>query len=316
MAHQTLKVGLQLPQIEGLRGPSVRGWSELLEISRVAEDIGMDSLWVSDHLLYQLEGEDRGRGCWEVWSLISALAASTKRVELGTLVLAMGWRNPTLLAKMADTVDEISGGRLILGLGAGYHRREYEAFGFSFDHRVSRFEEGIQIVHSLLREGAVDFEGRYYTARECELRPRGPRANGPPILIGTAKPRMLGLTARYADLWNAYYDDIHNQVSGLERIQPAVDAACREAGRDPGTLERTVTLLVADATADPWWDRLPVEQLEGAAPLLPLSGSADELAEQFALYHARGISQIQICLEPTTPASVEALAPILERLKR
>lgn len=316
MPNDKLKIGFQIPQIEGIRGPGVRGWPELLEISKVAEDIGMDSLWISDHLIYQLEGEEQGRGCWEVWSLLSALAASTQRVELGTLVLALGWRNPALLAKMADTVEEISGGRLILGLGAGYHKVEYDAFGFPFDYRVSRFEEGIQIIRGLLRDGEIDFEGKFYSARDCELRPRGPRESGPPILMGTIKPRMLRIAARYADAWNAYYDDVHNQVEGLDRLQPLVDDACKEEGRDPKTMERTVTLLLADSSADPWWDRLPVEQLHGEGPLVPITGAPEVIAEQFLAYHGRGVSHIQICLEPTTAKTVEALSAVLEEVAK
>src|SRR5438046_2801072 len=127
---------------------------------------------------------------WEGWSLLSALAASTRRVELGTLVVATSFRNPALLAKIADTVDEISGGRLVLGLGAGWHEPEYLAFGYPFDHRVSRFAEAIAIIHGLLRDGCVDFDGTYSSPRDCELRPRGPRPQGPPIMIGSTSPRM------------------------------------------------------------------------------------------------------------------------------
>ena len=207
-----LKIGLMLPQTEGMRGPGVRGWSEVSAMAQLAEQVGFDALWLVDHLLYKLEGEDEGRGVWEVWSLLSAIAAQTSRVELGTLVLAMGWRNPALLAKMVDTVEEISGGRLILGLGSGYHKYEYDAFGFPFNYKVSRFEEAIQILHGLLRNGEVDFEGKFHFARECVLKPRGPRPQGPPILMGTVQPRMMACMAKYADLWNAYYDDTHNKV--------------------------------------------------------------------------------------------------------
>ena len=273
---RSLKVGLMLPQTEGIRGPGVRGWKEVKEMAVLAEQAGFDSLWLVDHLSYMLDGEDRARGAWEVWSLLSAIAATTSRVELGTLVLSMGWRNPALLAKMADTVEEISGGRLILGLGSGYHKFEYDAFGFPYNYRVSRFEEAIQIVHGLLRTGKIDFEGKYHRARECELRPRGPRTGGPPILIGSTKPRMLAMTAKYADSWNAYYDDTHNQVDGIRRLRPIIDAACREQGRDPATLERTVTVLMADSTADPWWDRLPTTQITVQPPLVPLTGTPRE----------------------------------------
>jgi alkanesulfonate monooxygenase SsuD/methylene tetrahydromethanopterin reductase-like flavin-dependent oxidoreductase (luciferase family) len=311
---RSLKVGIMLPQTEGLRGPGVRSWKEINEMAVVAEQVGFDSVWLVDHLLYKLDGEDKARGVWEVWSLLSAIAATTSRVELGTLVLAMGWRNPALLAKMADTVEEISGGRLILGLGSGYHRFEYDAFGFPYNYKVSRFEEAIQIVHGLLRDGQVDFEGKYYSARECELLPRGPRDGGPPILIGSTSPRMMAAMAKYADCWNAYYDDTHNQVDGIRRLRPIIDAACREQGRDPATLERTVTVLMADSTADPWWDRLPSEQTEGQAPLVPLTGPAESIAEVLRQYEQEGIAHVQICLDPTTSDNIEKLAPILEAL--
>ncbi len=311
---RSLKVGLMLPQIEGMRGPGIRGWKEVNEMAVLAEQVGFDSLWLVDHLLYRLDGEDRARGVWEVWSLLSAIAATTSRVELGTLVLAMGWRNPALLAKMAATVEEISGGRLLLGLGSGYHKFEYDAFGFPYNYRVSRFEEAIQIVHCLLRNGEIDFEGKYYRARECELRPRGPRTGGPPILIGTIKPRMLAVTAKYADSWNAYYDDTHNRVDGIRRLRPIIDAACREQGRDPATLERTVTVLMADSTADPWWDRLPSAQTAGQSPLVPLNGTPEAVAEVLREYEREGIAHVQISLEPTTCKTIEGLVPVLEAL--
>ena len=309
---RSLKIGLLLPQAEGMRGPGVRGWREVSDMARVAEDVGFDSLWLVDHLLYKLDGEDDARGVWEVWSLLSAIAAVTNRVEIGTLVLAMGWRNPALLAKMADTVEEISDGRLILGLGSGYHKHEYDAFGFPFSYKVSRFEEAIQILHGLLRNGEVDFEGKYHFARECELKPRGPRPQGPPILMGTVQPRMMACMAKYADLWNAYYDDTHNKVDGIRRLRPIVDQACTHEGRDPATLERTVTALVADANADPWWDKLPTENWVEEGPLVPLAGAPEEIAKVLLEYQREGIAHLQICLEPTTSESIEAFARVLE----
>lgn len=311
-----LKVGLMLPQTEGIRGPGVRRWGQVAEMARVAEEVGFDSLWMVDHLLYKLDGEDSGRGVWECWSMLSALAAITSRVELGTLVLAMGWRNPALLAKMGDTVEEISGGRLILGLGSGYHRHEYDAFGFPFGYKVSRFEEAIQIVHGLLRDGRVDFEGKYHRARECELKPRGPRPQGPPILIGTQHPRMMACMAKYADLWNGYYDYIKNSVEGVRGLRILIDEACRQAGRDPATLERTVTVLIADSSADPWWDRMPASYEKDDVPLMPLTGAPEAIAQTLLEFQAEGISHVQICLEPTTCETIEAMGPMLEAVER
>jgi alkanesulfonate monooxygenase SsuD/methylene tetrahydromethanopterin reductase-like flavin-dependent oxidoreductase (luciferase family) len=209
-------------------------------MARLAEDVGFDSVWNNDHLYYRFgEPDDPTRGTWECWSLLSALAAVTSRVEIGTLVVGTGFRNPALLAKAADAVDDISGGRLLLGLGAGYHEPEYRAFGYPFDHLVGRFEEALIIIHTLLREGKIDFNGKYYQARECELVPRLSPRQGPPILMGprASSPRMLGLMARYADYWTTF---LVNTLETYRPMKEAVDAACVKAGRDPATLTRVI----------------------------------------------------------------------------
>ena len=169
-AH-ALKVGLLLSVAEGSAGGR---WTNLKAMAQHAEAAGFDSLWIADHFMIPGGSDEPPHGRWECWSILSSLAAVTTRIELGTLVTCTSFRNPALLAKMLDTVEEISDGRLILGLGAGYYEPEYRAFGFPFDHRLDRFEEALQIVHGLLRNGAIDFQGRYYEARDCELRPRGP----------------------------------------------------------------------------------------------------------------------------------------------
>ena len=169
-AQHPFKIGIQLPETEY----EVR-WSELKAMAQLAESAGFDSLWVGDHLLYR--DEEGTRGPWEAWSQLAALAAVTERMELGPLVAATSFHNPAMLAKKAATLDEISGGRLILGLGAGWNETEYSAYGFPYDHRVDRFAEAFTIIRTLLREGAIDFDGQFYQARDCELLPRGPRGN-------------------------------------------------------------------------------------------------------------------------------------------
>src|SRR5215216_3659600 len=203
-ATNRLQLGLELRNGE-LRWPGggrTVGWSELREMAIIAEAVGFDTLFVADHLLFRnspplVMPEGESRGVWEAWTLLSPLAEATSRVALGPFVACTSFRNPALLARMADTLDEVSGGRLILGLGAGWHQPEFDAFGYPFDHRASRFAEAIQIIVPLLREGRVDFRGQYYRADDCELRPRGPRPNGPPIWIGAWGSRMMGLVARY-----------------------------------------------------------------------------------------------------------------------
>ena len=172
--RRPLKVGVQLPEVER----EVR-WPELLDMTRAIEDLGFDSVWVGEHLLYRWPDRP-SRGPWEAWTLLAAIAAATSRIELGPLVACTNFHNPALLAKQAATIDEVSGGRFILGLGAGWNETEFRAYGFPFDHRIDRFEEAFTIIRTLLREGAIDFDGRWYQARDCELLPRGPRPAGPP----------------------------------------------------------------------------------------------------------------------------------------
>jgi alkanesulfonate monooxygenase SsuD/methylene tetrahydromethanopterin reductase-like flavin-dependent oxidoreductase (luciferase family) len=157
-----LKVGFLLYTREERMGGATPRWSDLRSLAHQAEQVGFDSIWLVDHFVTMYGNDTFPHGFWECWSVLSALAAMTERVELGTVVLGGGFRNPALLAKMADTVEEISGGRLILGLGAGFHDLEYTQFGYPTDHKVSRFEEAIQIIHGLLHNGHVDFEGTYW----------------------------------------------------------------------------------------------------------------------------------------------------------
>jgi alkanesulfonate monooxygenase SsuD/methylene tetrahydromethanopterin reductase-like flavin-dependent oxidoreductase (luciferase family) len=299
------KLGIFLPTAERQMARGDARWRDLLAMTRTAEEIGLDSIWLQDHLLIRLPGHAQ-QGVWECWSLVCALAASTARVEIGTLVVATSFRNPALLAKMADTADEISGGRIILGIGAGYQEGEYRAFGYPFDHRVSRFEEALQIIHGLLKHGAIDFEGTYYAARECELRPRGPRPQGPPIMIGTQSPRMLGLTARYADIWNGWLAFGRNHPDVVPPMTERVDAACRAAGRDPATLARTLTVMVD----------LPSQVAAKGVRPERISGTPEEIAAQLKAFADLGMTHIQLWLNPMNQAGLYELAPVLEAFDR
>ena len=299
-----LKVGVQLPEVER----EVR-WPELRDMARAAEQAGFDSLWVGDHLLFR-DPDLPPRGPWEAWSVLAALAGITERVDLGPLVASVSFHNPAILAKKAATIDEISGGRLILGLGAGWNEPEYRAFGFPFDHRVGRFEEAFAIIRGLLRDGEVDFAGRYHQARECVLLPPPARKGGPPIMVGTTEPRMLRLAAQHADAWNAWFTWFGNRPEGISAIREKVDAACAEVGRDPATLARTVAVLVQVEGDDVARRGGPQEK----AP--PLRGSPEELADQLRAFAAEGISHVQLVVDPITVRSIERLAPVLQTLSR
>jgi len=229
-------VGIQLPEVER----EVR-WPELQAMALLAEDVGFDSVWVGDHLLYR---SDAGaRGPWEAWSVLAALGAVTKRVLVGPLVASTSFHSPAMLAKKAATVDEISDGRLIVSLGAGWNRTEYDAFGFSFDHRASRFEEAFTIIRSLLQGDKVDFEGAYYTIEGCELLPR-PRIGGPPLMIGSQGPRVLRAALPHVDMWNAWHAWYGNTPEGLAPMMDRIDRICVEVGRDPQEVARTVAVMI------------------------------------------------------------------------
>ncbi len=233
--------------------------------------------------------------------MLSALAASTARIELGPLVLSTSFRNPAMTANIAETIDEISGGRFTLGIGAGWHEPEFRAFGYPFDHRVDRFEDSLVVVTTLLSEGRIDFEGTHHQMRGCELRPRGPRPEGPPITMGAKGPRMLKLAARYADIWNRDFFP-ENAISDLPIWQSRVDAACQAVKRDPATLERTAAVAVDLPSATPreGWNAL--------------TGSPAEIAEALRAYANSGISHVQLRIEPATLAGIEAFAPTLNLL--
>jgi alkanesulfonate monooxygenase SsuD/methylene tetrahydromethanopterin reductase-like flavin-dependent oxidoreductase (luciferase family) len=302
---RALGVGIQLPEVER----EVR-WPEYRAIARAAEDAGFDALWVGDHLLYRVT-DGTTRGPWEAWTTLAGLAEATERVALGPLVAATAFHSPPVLAKLAATVDEISGGRLVLGLGAGWNATEFRGFGFPFDHRVSRFEEAFTIIATLLREGAIDFDGRFYQARDCALVPRSARPGGPPILIGSNGPRMLRIALPHAAAWNSWYTDFGNAPEGIAELRERVDEAARDVGRAPAEIERTVAVLVQ---LDGAVGRTSGDDQEGTTT--PVSGPPEAIAEHLRAFAAEGITHVQLVVDPITVGSVEALGAVLELLDR
>jgi alkanesulfonate monooxygenase SsuD/methylene tetrahydromethanopterin reductase-like flavin-dependent oxidoreductase (luciferase family) len=304
-----LRLGLFLPTIESLHGARwLPQWTELREIARLAEDVGFDTLFVPDHLLMRASPywgftDADPRGTWEAWTMLGAIAEATRRIELGTYVSASSFRQPALLAKMAVTVDEISGGRLVLGLGTGSHQPEYTAFGFAWDHLVGRFEEALRILVPLLREGRVDFAGHYYTARDCELLPRGPRSGGPPIWIAAFGPRMLRVVARWADAFNTSW---HTDPNALEGPFAALDMACQQLGRDPSTLGRTIGTFVALDEHESTTGRVAREGLRG---------TPEQIAGRLIGLAAAGATHITCMLSPADTRGIERFAPVIQALR-
>ena len=295
-----MKIGLMVFLANERENNTKRSYDSIRAVAQQAESDGFDSIWLPDHFFYRNPGEHT-RGIWECWTMLSALAEATKRVEIGTLVTCNSFRHPAILAKMATTVDEVSHGRFILGVGAGWNEPEYKAFGLPFDHRVGRFEEALQILKPLLRDGHVDFKGRYYQAPNCEIVPRGPRSEGPPLMVGSeGGPRMLKLAAQYADLWNTGY---MGKPETLAERRAKMEAACQEIKRDPATLGITALIGI-------WYP-----DLQAKKPSFfdnPLVGTSQEVAEAMRDYAKIGVQQIMFQVEPY---SLEAREQLTEALR-
>ncbi|WP_433164423.1 LLM class flavin-dependent oxidoreductase [Kribbella sp. CA-247076] len=289
-----MKIGVMLPFGAG-DGPggSMPRWQDVREVAEAADQSGLDAVWLADHFLYKAP-DGQVFGMHEAWTLLTAVAAVTTRVEIGNLVLCASFRDPGLTAKMAATLDEVSGGRLVLGVGAGWHDPEYEAFGLPTDHRVGRFEEWLEIVARLIRGETVTFDGTYHRVREASLDPAPDRRI--PILVAGHRPRMMRLTAEWADVWNtAWYGAASEKVE--ERLGTLTDAV-KSVGKPEGAVATTVGVVVRDP------DQPPVAEPDERA----IDGTVQELAAALTAYQKLGIEQLIVSPEPMTPRSVERLA--------
>jgi alkanesulfonate monooxygenase SsuD/methylene tetrahydromethanopterin reductase-like flavin-dependent oxidoreductase (luciferase family) len=277
-----MRIGVVVPMSLSDGPGQMPTWRQVRAFGEHAEAVGLHSLWVCDHLLSG-PSDDRAEGIYEGWTILAALAASTRRAELGQLVTCTSFRHPALLAKMATTTDAVSGGRLVLGLGAGWYDPEYKAFGYPTDHRVGRFEEAIAIIDPV---------------RDAVVRP--PPDRPIPILVAAKGRRMLRLTARHADAWNTAWfglpdDRLHRRLAEL-------NAALEAEGRDPATLRRTVGMEVRDPQAADSGEDLG----EG------FGGSVDELAWAIDAHQRLGFDDLIVQLEPKTTRSLDRLAEALE----
>ncbi len=297
-----LAVGIQLPEVE---------WEvpfpELIRMAQAAERVGFDSLWLGDHLLYDLPVGPRGP--WEVWTSLAALAASTERIRLGPLVASTAFHAPAMLAKHAATVDAISGGRLTLGLGAGWGEREHRAFGFPLDARVSRFEEAFTIIRTLLSDGEIDFAGKYFTLDRCVLHPKPVTPGGPPLMVGSTGPRMLSITLPHVQSWNVWYTRCGNTAAGFAAVKREVDDRVAAAGLSPGQVAATCAVYV----------QLPGgrgRQMGGTSTVEPLRGTPTEVAQQLRLFADAGAAEVQLVVDPITTASIHWLSEVLAELDR
>jgi alkanesulfonate monooxygenase SsuD/methylene tetrahydromethanopterin reductase-like flavin-dependent oxidoreductase (luciferase family) len=293
-----VRIGIQLPEVER----EVR-WPEYLTMARAAEAVGFDSIWVGDHLLYRGNGGPE-RGPWDAWTLLAALAAGTQHVQLGPLVACTAFHSPGLIARMAATLAEVSGGRFVLGLGAGWNEEEFRAFGLPFDHRVSRFEESFTIIRRLLAGEHVTLAGSHYQVQDAVLIPAPPLR--PRLMIGSNGPRMLSIALPYADVWNTWYEDIGNSAEGFAALNDRISAAARAAGRDPTEIERSVCVYVALDGSDAGRASTP------EAP--PLEGPPRRIASRLSEFADAGADEAILVVNPISERSIRELSEVLALL--
>ena len=314
-----MKLGCLLPTWTGAMDGITPRARDVVSLAQSAEAAGFDSVWLSDHLYFEPYTDFRvvgvefppefagvRLGAWDCWSLAAAVAVSTRRVEIGTLVSNAGFRNPALLAKMVDTIDDLSDGRVILGLGAGDFELEHRAFGYPFDHRIARFEEALPIIKGLLAGERVTFSGEYHRTDGAQLLPRGPRPSGPPLMIGVleGKPRMSRLTAQYAEQWNCMLGFGHSGPAEFLKHWAPIEAACLRHGRDPATLTRHATVSV-NLLDTPF-------PIPGAAPI---TGQPGEIAARITDFGRVGVDHLSIMLNPWNAAGIEAFGEVIAALR-
>jgi probable F420-dependent oxidoreductase len=294
------RIGVQLPEVER----EVR-WPEYAAMARAAEEVGFDSLWVGDHLLYRDDGRPE-RGPWDAWTLLAGLAGVTERVALGPLVACTAFQRPGVLARTAAGVDELSGGRLVLGLGAGWNEPEFRAFGIPFDRRVARFEEAFEIVRRLLAGERVTFSGTYETVADAVLLPRPARR--PPLMVGATGPRMLAATLPHVDAWNTWFDLYGNTPEGFAALNGRVDEAAERAGRDPRAIARSASVLVV------------LDRAAGERPVpdgvTPLEGPVERIASGLRGLAQAGADEAILVVSPITERSIRTLGEALALLDR
>jgi alkanesulfonate monooxygenase SsuD/methylene tetrahydromethanopterin reductase-like flavin-dependent oxidoreductase (luciferase family) len=295
------QIGIVLPIAQFGPERTTARWPELRAMALRAEAIGFDTIWTPDELLWRVEGGPP-RGVWDGVSMAGAVAAVTTTVTVGTWVLSALHRNAAIIAKTAETLDEISGGRFLFGLGAGHAwPGQARAFGLPEDHIFGRFEEALEIIIPLLRGGHADFEGTWHAARDLPQQPLGPRPNGIPILIGGNGPKGQRAAARHAEIYSCYVEE----RAVVDEVAPrlaTLDAICTEIGRDPATIGRSVGLSVNPTIAARTREDV-------------VSGSAEEIADQLRPFRDAGFTRVELMLGPGTMAALEALAPVVQLVR-
>jgi alkanesulfonate monooxygenase SsuD/methylene tetrahydromethanopterin reductase-like flavin-dependent oxidoreductase (luciferase family) len=298
---QRFELGIVMPLMQFGPERTTARWAEIRAMAERAEAIGFDTIWTPDELLWRVDGA-APQGVWDGISMAGAVAAVTTTAKVGTWVLSALHRNPAIIAKTAETLDEISGGRFVFGLGAGHEwPGQAHAFGLPEDRIFARFEEALEIIVPLLRDGRADFEGTFHAARDLPQAPRGPRPGAIPLLIGGNGPKGTRHAVRHADTWSGYVEE----QASVDEVAPRIatlEAICAEEGRDPASIGRSIGVSVHPFLAA---DERPHV----------VSGSPEEIATRLLTFRDAGYTQAELMFGPGTLAALEALAPVVELVR-
>lgn len=295
-----LRVGVQLNTTQ-----RAFRWAEIRDLARAAEDVGLDSLWTEDHLFYEMKG--RWLGPWDAWTILAGVAEATERVRIGTMVSPLGLRHPVLLARHAAAVQEMSGGRLQLGIGLGHGEPEYRALGRSLEHRLGTFRESFEILRQALETGTADARGRHVSSEGFRLLPRPDGFRSPRLMIGSDGPKTLRMTLPHVDAWN--WDGFVDDPEAFAEASRRVDAVCAEIGRTPEQIERSAHLVVRLSDAE----GLPIDPLP--PHLGVIGGQPDEVAARLQAFADAGADELMVIVDPARPAAIEELARAVERVR-
>jgi alkanesulfonate monooxygenase SsuD/methylene tetrahydromethanopterin reductase-like flavin-dependent oxidoreductase (luciferase family) len=299
-----MEFGAVLPVLADPATGNTPSWENIREHAVAAEELGFDTVWVADELLWRVDSWPEPVGWWECVSILGAVAEATSTIKVGSWVLSALHRNPGLTAKVAATIDEVSGGRFVLGFGAGHSGAQGKEFGYPPDKTVSRYEEALEILVPLLREGKADLAGEYHAADGLEQIPPGPRPGGIPIMLGGHGPRNIGLAVKHADIWSAFATASSRPDAFVEMLAK-VDQACEEAGRDPKSLARSIGVVVE-----------PTESvtMEEVGFGVSLNGTAAEIAESFNGFAEMGVNYLELMTWPQGQESLEKAAEAMHLL--
>ena len=295
--------GLVLPMFESPMDGAKPSWSEIAALAVRADELGFDTVWTADEIISRVPDWTGPRGWWECLTMTGAIAASTSTVGVGTWVVSALHRNPGIVAKAAETLDEISGGRFVLGLGAG-HPGGAQEFGYPTDKTVSRYAEALQIIVPLLRGASVTFAGEFHRAEGAEVRPRGPRPTEIPLMLGGHSPRTMTLAATDADTWSAFATT-SSLPAAFEDLTDRLDRICEDLGREPASIGRSVGVFVEPGDA---------KEAESLGLGEAITGSTAQITETLVAFAGVGVTRVEVVPYPNTMATLERLAPVIAAL--